>query len=161
MAVVAESINIETEIDVEAALAQYAPLIHKLANQCARKLPRGHMYQHEDLFSEGQIRLVLAARGYKAPKGGLQGPRAFVPGQRLEGASFIRYLHQSLVNGFAKIVEKEWRKQGKLDLKGPASLERIQVGADQRAVDVAVDMERGYLPDRYEKLSRHRSLAGR
>jgi hypothetical protein len=106
----------------EQVVQQYSQMIHRQVHRCLAKLPRHTTLQPEDLYQEGVARVLHAFWVYQrtnavvttsarpaAPEA--QGPVA-ATGKRQAG--FTTYAQAAIMNGYGKLVKKEWRHWGHL-----------------------------------------------
>jgi len=124
-------------------LGQYERLIHKMGASCFRKLPPRTLYDREDLYQEGRIQALYAARRFDPTR----------------GAKFLTLLVIALTNRYSRILNQEWRRLVVAGTPGK-NIEEVPEAAGQEAVETAVDLKvrSTRLPNRYKKLSRRRSL---
>lgn len=124
-------------------LEQFDPLIKKMGAQCLRKLPPSTIYRREDLFQEGRMQALYAARKFDPTR----------------GAKFMTLLVIALKNRYGRILATEWRQARVAGVPGK-DVNRIAEPASQGAVDAALDLvvRAAFIPDRYGKLIGRRRL---
>lgn len=106
----------------EQVVMQYRQMIQRQVQRCLDKLPDSTTLSREDLYQEGVARLLHAFTVYqrtneivttaarpRAPEA--HGP-VLATGKRQ--ASFTSYAQAALMNGYGKLVKKEWRHWGGL-----------------------------------------------
>jgi hypothetical protein len=107
----------------EQVVTQYRRMIHRQVQRCLDKLPDSTTLNREDLYQEGVARLLHAFAVYQRTNAAVTTaarPRAAVAQGpvRANGtrqACFTSYAQAALMNGYAKLVKKEWRAWGPMD----------------------------------------------